>query len=124
VETTVTYSLGGTAQGGVDYVTPSALTAVFLLGSSSEVITISVLSVAVLDGPHSVQLALTGSSDPGVVIGDASTGTFDILDAILATIDVATPGSQQGMLCCLLSMSRRSHGCAVCFPCLAVHMAS
>ncbi len=99
-DTVVTYSVGGTATSGSDYVTLSR-TATIPAGSTSTTITIPVIDDSLLEATELVSLTLTSisSSSPGVTIDSSGTSSLvNILDneTAEANLSVTIDGDEDG----------------------------
>src|SRR5258705_318930 len=102
-DTTVTYSLGGTAGEGSDYATITTHSVTILAGSTSTTVSIDPTTDTVFEGNETILLTLTGGSSgtgtvtPSLVNGSA-TGTITDDDASAApfSLDLPDLSSLQG----------------------------
>ncbi len=88
-DTEVTYTVTGTADGGVDYTTLSGTVAI-AAGEKSATIDISVVDDAVLEESETVIVALVGTDDGDASIDDTNnTASITIADNDTATVSIA-----------------------------------
>ncbi|QIG50214.1 hypothetical protein G5V57_22300 [Nordella sp. HKS 07] len=92
-DTTVSYTVGGTASAGSDYTTLAGSVTV-PAGSTTAVIPVEVADDAVVEGTKTVTINLTGTSNP--VIQALGTATLDIADDDRATASIAKPTDGDG----------------------------
>lgn len=75
----ITYSLGGTAASGTDFVAPSG-TVSFAAGETTAEIRVAITSDALTESAETIVVTLTGASDGGTIDASAAEATGTIID--------------------------------------------
>ncbi|WP_316736794.1 Calx-beta domain-containing protein [Pedobacter aquatilis] len=86
--TTLTYTLGGTATEGSDYTAITTKTVTILAGQTTATITIPVRTDNIVEGTETVIATLTSSNNP-LVSASNSPATINIIDNTTSTVTVA-----------------------------------
>ncbi|SDD06159.1 Calx-beta domain-containing protein [Pedobacter soli] len=87
-DTQLSFTLGGTATEGSDYATIVTKTITIPAGQTTAIITIPVLTDAIIEGAETVIATLTGTSNPAITVSNTP-ASLNISDNTTATVNVA-----------------------------------
>ncbi len=90
-DTTITYTVAGSATAGADYTALSG-SATILAGATTAFIDVTgIVADALIEGSETVVVTLTGSSNPAITVAAApnDTAAINLLDADSATVSIA-----------------------------------